>query len=634
MMALAAAGGVPVDVVCSSSCSSTSSSSSDHHGQQQQQAAGVGGVESPPASLLHLHHRGRSANYQPSTWDYDSVIGSSPAAVRATSSGPAANDPADELQVNKDKDRVRRLLQQLLLQRQEQQPQATTTMIRLIHQLQSFGVAYHFEEEIRGILLAMHRANDKLDLHSSALLFGMLRGHGIAASTDMLMTSACGTRNSNKKVVVDDSSDDALLALYQASYLAFPGETLLEEARAFAVDNLLLEADDDDCSHLPPLHWRVPRLQAMWSLSRKAARRRGGGGDEDDEEHTMSTAAAIDSAMILRLAQADFNLVQALHRAELAEVTRWWKQSGLGEKLPFARDRVVECFFCAACIAPEPRLAECRQVLAKTGSLIVHLDDVYDVYGTPDELQAFTDGIARWPDCDDDVVLAALPEYMRAMYSAIWTTSVHAADGVLKKQGCDVLPLYKRAWHELCMAFLVESQWQRRGYMPSFGEYVSNGWITSTGPLLLLHALPAAAPAIAEGHQLMMLLPSSSSSIDYPRLVELSSTIFRLCNDCAERGDAPSSIACCMAELRGTEEQARAAVQGVIAETWKVLNKEVVASAAAGGSWSMAMADLCLNLARTIHCIYQDGDGITSPTQRMNNVIKAMLFDPIVLTAA
>ena len=34
---------------------------------------------------------------------------------------------------------------------------------------------------------------------------------------------------------------------------------------------------------------------------------------------------------------------------------------------------------------------------------------------------------------------------MKAMYSAIWTTSVTAADQVLKDQGYDVLPLYKNA---------------------------------------------------------------------------------------------------------------------------------------------------------------------------------------------
>ena len=216
-------------------------------------------------------------------------------------------------------------------------------------------------------------------------------------------------------------------------------------------------------------------------------------------------------------------------------------------------------------------------------------------------------------------------------------------------------------WHELCKAFLVEAQWQQQGHMPSFAEYVSNGWVTSTGPLLLLHALPAAGIIPITQTQTQTQTQANNGAgaggiVDYPRLVELSSTIFRLCNDCAsheaesERGDAPSSIACCMAEpWCAGEEQARDAVQGVIAETWKALNWEVVVVAASSSSGSVGndndpccsssetaesmtttMANLCLNLARIIHCIYQDGDGISSPTHRMKQMVKDLLFNPIV----
>lgn len=116
-------------------------------------------------------------------------------------------------------------------------------------------------------------------------------------------------------------------------------------------------------------------------------------------------------------------------------------------------------------------------------------------------------------------------------------------------------------WHELCKAFLVEAQWQRQGYIPSFEEYLSNGWVTSTGPLLLLHALPTITQD--QHHIMNMLSNNGTAAIRYPRQVYLSSRIFRLCNDCAthkaetERGDAPSSIACYMREMGVGEEEAR-----------------------------------------------------------------------------
>uniref|UniRef100_A0ACD5TI23 Uncharacterized protein n=1 Tax=Avena sativa TaxID=4498 RepID=A0ACD5TI23_AVESA len=423
---------------------------------------------------------------------------------------------------------------------------------------------------------------------------------------------------------LDDS--DGLIALYEASYLAFPGEAMLDRARAFAIEKLQelmpsmkpYQREKARSVLLDlPLHWRAPRLQAVRSL----------------KEHRDDRCDRSVDPSILQLAALDFNQVQALHRSELLEVTRWWKETGLGEKLPFARDRLVECFFCAACIAPEPRLAACREVLAKVGALIVHLDDVYDLYGTLDELDAFTDAVGAW-----QVSSAPLPEYMKAMYSAIRSTSTAAADRVLKEQGHDVLPLYKKAWHELCKAFLVEAKWQHGRTMPSLDEYLDNGWITSTGPLLLLHAF-----TMLPHTQRQQQDPwprddddnngGSKDEMVYPRLVELCSRVFRLCNDHAtheaesERGEGPSFIACHMAEAggRGSEGEARGAVADSVAETLKEVNWEV-----AFGIRSMAGAAdrVCVNLARIIQCIYHDGDGITSPTDSRKRLVKDLLFTP------
>lgn len=88
------------------------------------------------------------------------------------------------LQLASLKQRVR----QLLLKKQADE---LPSRLRVMDQLQSLGVAYHFEEEIRSMLTSMHvhgaHLQLKHDLCSTALLFRTLRAHGIPASTGQYM---------------------------------------------------------------------------------------------------------------------------------------------------------------------------------------------------------------------------------------------------------------------------------------------------------------------------------------------------------------------------------------------------------------------------------------------------------------
>ena len=63
--------------------------------------------------------------------------------------------------------------------------------------------------------------------------------------------------------------------------------------------------------------------------------------------------------------------------------------------MSFARDQLMENFYWTVGIGFEPELSYFRRMGTKIVALITMIDDVYDVYGTLDELKLFTDAIER-----------------------------------------------------------------------------------------------------------------------------------------------------------------------------------------------------------------------------------------------
>ena len=110
----------------------------------------------------------------------------------------------------------------------------------------------------------------------------------------------------------------AMIGLYEASHYGLEGESILEEVWKFTTDHLkqLLDGDKKattldrnlatqvkDVLELP-LHWRPPRLEAMWFIN--AYERR------EDANHVL-----------LELAKLDYNIVQASYQKELKELSRY-----------------------------------------------------------------------------------------------------------------------------------------------------------------------------------------------------------------------------------------------------------------------------------------------------------------------
>ena len=75
---------------------------------------------------------------------------------------------------------------------------------------------------------------------------------------------------------------------------------------------------------------------------------------------------------------------------------RWWKELDFATKLPFVRNRLVEGYFWIVGVYFEPQYSCARRLLTKVFTILSAIDDIYDAYGTLEELKHFTEAIERF----------------------------------------------------------------------------------------------------------------------------------------------------------------------------------------------------------------------------------------------
>lgn len=535
----------------------------------------------------------RSANYEPNSWDYDYLLSS---------------DTDESIEVYKDKAKK---LEAEVRREINNEKAEFLTLLELIDNVQRLGLGYRFESDIRRALDRFvssggFDAVTKTSLHATALSFRLLRQHGFEVSQEAFG----GFKDQNGKFLENLKEDiKAILSLYEASFLALEGENILDEAKVFAISHLKELSEEkigkdlaEQVNHALelPLHRRTQRLEAVWSI--EAYRKK-----EDADQ------------VLLELAILDYNMIQSVYQRDLRETSRWWRRVGLATKLHFARDRLIESFYWAVGVAFEPQYSDCRNSVAKMFSFVTIIDDIYDVYGTLDELELFTDAVERW----DVNAIDDLPDYMKLCFLALYNTINEIAYDNLKEKGENILPYLTKAWADLCNAFLQEAKWLYNKSTPTFDDYFGNAWKSSSGPLQLVFAYFAVVQNIKK--------EEIENLQKYHDIISRPSHIFRLCNDLASasaeiaRGETANSVSCYMRTKGISEELATESVMNLIDETWKKMNKEKL-----GGSlFAKPFVETAINLARQSHCTYHNGDAHTSPDELTRKRVLSVITEPI-----
>lgn len=95
-----------------------------------------------------------------------------------------------------------------------------------------------------------------------------------------------------------------------------------------------------------------------------------------------------------------------------------------------------------------------------------------------------------------------------------------------------------------------------------------------------------------------------------------------------ERGDAPSSIMCYMAEANVTEEIATDHMKEIIGGAWRKINMELIN---ANAKQKTTFVNFVINMARVCHFIYNKGDGFSVQDGDTKKQIKLLLTKPLQL---
>ncbi|KAI3687933.1 hypothetical protein L1987_81638 [Smallanthus sonchifolius] len=400
------------------------------------------------------------------------------------------------------------------------------SILNLVDDLQRLGVSYYFVNEISNVLENVynnyyknHEDWIKMDLNLKSLGFRLLRQHGYHIPQEIFKDVIDENGNVNGPFYEDVVG---MLNLYEASYHSVEDESILDDARTFTEKYLkeIIEKMSDKnmlslISHALafPLHWIPPRVESMWFIEMYETRLIG-----------MNPE-------VLEFAKLDYNMGQAVHQEDLKYVSR-------GD-------------------------------LTKVNAMITTIVDVYDVYGTLQELEQFTNVMNRFSSIVPSVTFFN----------------------------------FDIQWQDLSHSYIIEARWFSSGYTPTFEEFVNNAYMSIGIMPIIKHAYVLSLTSVSE--DALKRIGRAEN------MMRSASLIVRLTNDMGtssdelERGDVPKSIQCYMLESGATEVEAREYIKKLIMETWKKMNKERQAIVS---EFPREFLDCVTNLARMGHFMYTDGD--------------------------
>uniref|UniRef100_A0A0D9YRW4 Uncharacterized protein n=1 Tax=Oryza glumipatula TaxID=40148 RepID=A0A0D9YRW4_9ORYZ len=462
--------------------------------------------------------------------------------------------------------------------------------LHLIDALERLCVNHLFEEEINILLMQIsssNNVNDCDDVHTVAMWFYLLRKHGYKVSQDVFVKFKDEEGNFIAKNPMD------LLALYNAAHYRVHGEKILDDAILFTkrcLHSMLpsLEgslAREVKCALEIPLPRRVGIYEANYYISTY---------EKEGKVHDM----------IVQLAKLNFNLMQLQYQEELDIITRWWKDLQIQSKLPFARNRIVECYLWMLGVI----------------SIATIFDDTFDSYGTIEECELFTKCLERfyfiW-----ELVADELPDCMKHVLEKVFQ-SYQIIEQELSEDEKYRMPYLRSFTEDLVRNYNREVKMREESYVPK-----------SVEEHLQISARTGACHLLACASLVGMDVTATKESFDWvstmPKMVLALCTILRLVDDLKtyEREQltphVASSIDSYMKQHDVSIEMARFKIEELKEEQWKDFNDEWLDPDSAQ---PRKLLEAIFNLTRTMEFIYNQADNFTY-CHNLKDTISSLLVE-------
>ncbi|KAF8731742.1 hypothetical protein HU200_015674 [Digitaria exilis] len=460
--------------------------------------------------------------------------------------------------------------------------------LHIIDTLERLCLDHLFEEEINAALPQIETADvSDCDLGTVALWFCLLRKHRYRVSPDVFVRF----KDEDGGFLAYNLAD--LLSLYNAAHMRTHGEIILDEAILITRRSLEITLSNMEESLLAreiksaleiPLPRRVRIYESKYYISAY---------ENDATVHET----------VLELAKLNSNIMQLHHQDELTTITRWWEDLHIESRLPFARDRVIECYLWILGVYFEPCHSRSRIILTMMIAIVTLLDDIYDSYATPEECELITRCIESW----DAKVAYDLPECMKFALGKI-LDSFQTIANMLNQEEKYRMSYLRYFIEDLVRSYNMEVKMLQDGYIPkSVEEHLQVSIRTGGCPILSCACFIGMNDIVTKDYFDWV------STV--PNMVQALSRILRLLDDLQsyEREQliphVASTIDSYMEEHNVSTEVACENIHTLKEESWKEFNTEWLNP---NNTYPKQLLEKIFNMTRTMEFMYNQGDNFTN----------------------